>query len=309
MQMRLNFANRLKPNHLRLLIKIAETGQLQVAANMNAMSQPAASRILSDVEKMAGGPLFIRHPKGMELTQLGSIFIRHATIVVETLDELTSEASRFSTGDLGHVRIGAVTGPAVGCLMPAVREIKAETPEVELTIEVGPSTELVRGLAENHFDFVIARLPPEYDSRDFRMQPARSEKVSLLVHPDHPLVHRKNVPLSETLAFDWVIQEQGSPIRRAVEAAFLNEGLKTPLKITNSSSLLVVLSLLQDTGIIASQTQEVADMLVKGPLGAKIAVLDIEQPISISPCFVIENRFRPRSKAAERMMNAVFRWL
>ncbi|MDV4169225.1 LysR family transcriptional regulator [Rhodovulum sp. FJ3] len=307
--MPMDLARRLKPNQLQLLLRVAETGQLQQAAHMTAMSQPAASRILGDVETLVGSPLFLRHPKGMEPTLIGKVFIRHAKIILESLDELETETRRFSTGDAGHVRIGAVTGPAVGCLMPAVRQIKAETPDVELTIEVGPSTELVRGLRESRFDFVISRLPPEYDSRDFKLHPARSEQVSLLAHPDHDLVERSDISLTDTLDYEWVIQELGSPIRQAVEAAFLQEGLQTPQKVTNSSSLLVVLSLLENTGTIAPQSREVAAMLANGPLRANIAVLDIATPISVSPCFIIENRFRPPSKAAERVLSAVYSWL
>lgn len=302
----MELARRLKPNQLQLLMKVAETGQLQLAANITAMSQPAASRILADVETHVGSPLFLRHPKGMEPTLIGKVFIRHAKIILEALDELEAETKRFSTGDVGHVRIGAVTGPAVGCLMPAVRQIKSETPEVEMTIEVGPSTELVRGLSEGRFDFVISRLPPEYDSRDFRLHPARSEQVSLLAHPKHELVGKPGISLKDTLAYEWVIQELGSPIRQAVEAAFLLDGLPTPPKVTNSSSLLVVLSLLESTQTIAPQTREVASMLASGPLQANIAVIDIESPITVSPCFIIENRFRPLSKATERVLTAVF---
>jgi len=305
----MELARSLKPKQLQLLMKVAETGQLQLAANMTAMSQPAASRILADVESLFGAPLFVRHPKGMELTPIGKVFIRHAKIILESLEELEIETKRFSTGEIGHVRIGAVTGPAVGCLMPAVRQIKAETSEVEVSIEVGPSAELVRGLSEGRFDFVIARLPPEYDSRDFKLHPARSEQVSLLAHPSNELVGKKKISLRETLPYEWVIQELGSPIRQSVEAAFLREGLPTPPRVTNSSSLLVVLSLLESTRTIAPQSREVASMLANRPLMTNIAVLDVESPITVSPCFIIENRFRPISKAADRVLTAVYEWL
>ncbi|MEZ5771689.1 MAG: LysR family transcriptional regulator [Defluviimonas denitrificans] len=65
-------SRKLKPAHLRLILKIAETGQLQMAATALAMSQPAASRILNEIEVEAGTPLFLRHAKGMEPTQAGS---------------------------------------------------------------------------------------------------------------------------------------------------------------------------------------------------------------------------------------------
>ena len=305
----MDFANYLKPAHLNLLMKIAESGQLQRAAQMVAMSQPAASRVLADIEDRAGGALFERHPKGMVPTALGDICIRHAKIILEEYGALGEDARRITAGQFGRVRVGAVTGPAVGLLMPAVRAVKAEAPDIEMTIEVGPSTELVRGLVEGRFDFVIARIPPEYDPRDFRLQPARSEVVSLLVRPEHPLADRKQVTLDELSDYEWVVQEIGSPIRQAVEAAFHTKHIGTPRRVTNSSSLLVVLSLLETTDTIAPQSEEVATMLTRGPLGTKIVALELADPIMVSPCFIIRNRFRQLPQAAELVLNTVFETL
>lgn len=299
------FASRLKPAHLDLILRIAETGQLQRAANLLGMSQPAASRILMEIEARAGGPLFERHPKGMALTALGAVCLRHGKVILEEFHALDREVSRVAIGAAGHVRIGAVTGPAVGTLMPALRQIKSVFPSIELTIEVGPSTELVRGLVETRFDFIISRLPAEYDSRDFRIYPARSEEVSLLVNPDHPLAAQRDLSLADLTDFEWVVQDIGSPIRQAVETAFHLEGVDPPRKITNSSSLLIALSMLEDPRQISPQAREVGIMLVEGPLRARITRLDLRNPITVSPCLIIRDRYRQLSTSAEHALKAV----
>lgn len=302
----MDFANRLRPSHLALLMRIAETGQLQRAAQMAAMSQPAASRVLAEIEARAGGALFERHPKGMRPTALGALCIRHAKVILEEYGALEEEARRVTSGETGRVRVGAVTGPAVGLVMPAVRQVRAEAPDIEMTIGVGTSNELVRGLVDGHYDFIIARLPPNHDSRDFRLHPARNETVSLLVRPQHPLAGRREVTLAELLEHEWVVQELPSPIRQSVEAAFHSQTLDTPPRVTNSSSLLVVLALLESTDTIAPQTREVAQMLAHGALGANLVELHLAEPIMVSPCFIIQNRFRPLHSAAERLLRAVF---
>ena len=301
----MDFAARLKPAHLDLLVRIAETGPLQRAAQMAGMSQPAASRILAELETRAGGPLFDRHPKGMSLTQLGAICLRHGKVISEEYNLLDLELSRVAAGAAGHVRVGAVTGPAVGVLMPAIRQMRATAPDIEVTIDVGPSTHLVRGLVAGRYDFVISRLPADHDSRDFRLYPARSEDVSLLVHPDHPFAGEPQITLDRLRGCEWVMQESGSPIRQAVETAFHTQGLQAPDRVTNSSSLLVVLSLLQETDVIAPQAREVAEMVAQGPLAARVALLDLGEPITVSPCFVIRDRFRQVSVAAEHLLRKV----
>lgn len=301
----MDLARRLKPHHLRLIVKIAESGKLQIAAAALAMSQPAASRMLAELEGDIGEKLFQRHPKGMVPTRIGQAFLQHGRAILATLDSLGTEVEELKEGQAGEVRVGSVTGPAVQCLVPAVQAVRAASPGVEVSIEVGPSTELVRGLEEGRFEFVLARLPQDYDPREFDILPARFEMVSLIVHQDHPLATRTGLDLADLIDFDWVVQERGSPIRAAVEGAFTAAGVPVPASITNSSSLLVMLALLENSQVIAPVSNEVADLLTRPGIGARLRRLDIVQPIQVTPYFVIRSRARQFSSAVDRVLSEV----
>lgn len=289
-----------KPSHLALILKISETGQLQAAAQAMSMSQPAASRILADLEKSAGAPLFERTPKGMTVTPLGEAYLRHARVILSELDSLSKDVQRLKNGQAGEVRIGSVTGPAVATLLPAIQSMRQKTPHIDLTIEVGPSTELIRGLNEGRFDFIFARIPATQDSRDYLVHPARSEIVKLLIRDTHPVAGRKAVSLCDLTEYDWIIQERGSPIRLAVEEAFHSAAVPTPPHVINSSSLLVVLSLVERTDIIAPLSNEVASLLSGETLGARLKMVDLAQDITVSPYFIIRNRFKELPQAAQQ---------
>lgn len=289
-----------KPSHLALILKISETGQLQAAAQAMSMSQPAASRILADLEKSAGAPLFERTPKGMTVTPLGEAYLRHARVILSELDSLSKDVQRLKNGQAGEVRIGSVTGPAVATLLPAIQSMRQKTPHIDLTIEVGPSTELIRGLNEGRFDFIFARIPATQDSRDYLVHPARSEIVKLLIRDTHPVAGRKAVSLCDLTEYDWIIQERGSPIRLAVEEAFHSAAVPTPPHVINSSSLLVVLSLVERTDIIAPLSNEVASLLSGETLGARLEMVDLAQDITVSPYFIIRNRFKELPQAAQQ---------
>ncbi|WP_146588732.1 LysR family transcriptional regulator [Puniceibacterium confluentis] len=294
-----------KPSHLGLILKIAEVGQLQKAASSMAMSQPAASRILADIEKSVGAPLFKRGPKGMEETLLGAAVVRHARVILSELDGLDKDVQRLKNGLAGEVRIGSVTGPAVAILMPALEAVRAHSPHIDVTIEVGPSTDLVRGLDEGRFDFIFARMPATQDSRDFLIHPAQEEIVRLIIRDSHPLVGRTQVQLQELHAFDWVIQERGSPIRLAVEEAFHSAGEPTPTRVINSSSLLIVVALLERSDVIAPLANEVADLLSGPHLGAHLTTIDLAQKITVSPYFIIRNRFKELPQVAKDFFDEV----
>lgn len=303
----MDLIRRIKPAHLELVQKIAEVSKLQLAAEAHGISQPAASRILSDIEKSIGRPLFHRHPKGMEPTPEGIAFVRHARVILSEMDALDNELRYLQAGAIGDLRIGSVTGPAVGYLMPAIQALQQEHPALQISVEVAPSVNLIQRLDEGRFDFIMARLPPEHDSRSYQTYPARIELVSFLVHKTHPLAEHSDIELSQLQDFPWVIQERGMPIRQAVEGAFLAQGVAVPSRILNSSSLLVALAQVARGQAISPQTSEVCELLLHADIGANIAELQLRDQIVVPPYFVICDARKHRSRAAELLLQEVLK--
>lgn len=301
----MNFARKLKPHHLRLIVKISQSGKLQFAAEALGMSQPAASRTLAEIETDVGFQLFERTAKGMTPTAIGTTFVRHAQSILTSFDNMEAEVEGISEGQLGEVKVGSVTGPAIRCLVPALLKIKAETPDIEANFEVGPSTELIQRLEQGIYDFVIARIPSHYDSRAFNILPARSEIVSLVVRSSHPLAHKAKVSLQDLSDYEWTVQERGSPIRSAVESAFATEEIRMPSHITNTSSLLVMLGLLEHSDTVATLVDEVASLLTRGETNANLSILKLDRQILVPPYFIIMDRGRQLSRAAERLLEEV----
>lgn len=305
----MHFTHRLKTHQLRLVERIADLGMLQTAAAALNISQPAASRILAEIETGIGSPLFERTPKGMIPTQIGHAFLLHARSILTAFDNLGNDIEAMGKGQSGKVRIGSVTGPAVRCLVPAILKVKKDSPELEPTLEVAPSRALIRPLEQGHFDFIIARMPSEYDSRSFHMLPARSETVSLIVRASHPLVDKQNLTLKDLSDFDWTIQERGSPIRVALEEAFAREETAMPAYITNTSSLLITLGLLEQSDTIATLVEEVAQLLSTGAPKWQLRILNLKSKIKVAPYYIIRLRNRQLSRGAERVLEEAVKLL
>lgn len=301
----MNFAKRIKPTHIELILKIAETKQLQLAAQAVGMSQPAASRILSDLEEALESTFFYRHPTGMQLTPEGTIFVRHARVVMLELGNIKDELDQVRSGAIGSLRVGAVSGPALGCLMPAVKSVLARFPDARISVDVGPSSQLFRGLEEAQFDFILGRPPHTELPYNFHFIPGRGERVSLLVHRSHPMAERADISLKDLSGFSWVMQAEGSPIRRAVETAFLTAQFEAPTKVLNSSSLLVALAHISDGRAIAPVSEEVCHLMMSDEIGARLVNLRLDTPIQVAPYFVILDRRRKPTRLAENVLNEV----
>lgn len=279
---------RLSLRNLRLIRAIAESGQLSLAADKLGVTQPAASRSLGDLERLIGDPLFTRHPGGMEPTPLGDVFIRHTNTVLSQLEQALEDVNSFRNGTSGTVRVGAVTGPAVRFVVPAVQKLKSDSRNTRVSVDVAPSFELMTGIANGEYDIALCRPFAEKLLGDISVEPGRVEVLRVVARAGHPLHRRSEVGFSDLQELTWVIQRGGMPIRDAVTEAFASRGLNPPLDTVDTPSLLMALSYLENSDAVAAMTEEVADLIrsSKGPWQA----LPMADDLVLSPYSLVARR-------------------
>ena len=295
----------LKPAQLRLLHEIGESRQLQRAAEACAMTQPAASRMLAGIERTLGARLFLRQPTGMEPTEAGHAVLRRASTILHEMRGALDDVQALSRGEAGLVRIGAVTGPAVGALVGAVQAVKREAPEADITVDVLPSRELLAHLEAGDMDFILGRILPGFDSRNYDIMPIGEEKVSLLVRAAHPLAGARRVTLPQLAGQEWILQQRGAPIREATMQAFAGAGLSEPMNVVSTPSLVFTVAYLVQGDAIAPMSREVAHMLIQPPVSAGLATLALDRAIRVPPYHLLSLRRRPLSPLARRLRDCL----
>ncbi len=297
---------RLQFRHFKLIQAIAESGQISIAAERLAMTQPAASRTVAEIERLLGERLFVRHPKGVKLTPMGELLARHATVLLSDFDRATSDLHAFKSGRLGTVHIGAVTGAAVGFVVPAIQSLEQDLLSANVRVEVAPSVDLMDGLLSGDLDFVLCRIPPNTDTSRLEVLLGRVERLRLLAQHSHPLAGKRAVTLNDMCDCTWVMQAPSMPIREAVDACHIELGISPPQNVIESSSLLVTLAYLQATHAVSPVAFEVAELM--GNIASQgLAVLDLDEPVTLSPYHLIRQRGRPLGPLAQQMLLMVHR--
>lgn len=304
-----NLANRLQLRDFRLIKAIAESGQLARAADELSITQPAASRMLAGIERTIGVPLFARHPKGMTATPIGETLARNASGLLRSFDQALQETEATISGRGGTVRVGSVTGGAVGFVVPAIQRLKRTAIGVDIHVDVAPSDVLIAGLLRGDYDFVLSRIPPGTDARQFAVKRGRVETIRFLVRNDHPLIEQNPIRPEQLVGHEWVIQAPHTPMRQAVEESFLGYGIPLPSEIVNTTSLLVMIAYLASTDAIAPTSREVADLVAPEGQGGRLAALDLEDPIIINPYHLIALKNHAMSPLAVRLRDLVFEGL
>lgn len=272
----------LKLSHLRLLAALAESGQIGLAAERLNIAQPAASRLLAEVERIVGSPVHSRNGRGITLTAVGATLALRAQRVQTELRDAAREIAEVAAGEAGHVRIGSVTGPAIDRVLPVLRAARIAAPRVTAEVTVAPSDILCDQLLAGKLDFAIGRLPDGSARALFDITPIGTEPVALVVRRDHPLLQRQGLKPADLLDYDWVLPPPESILTRAVLARLGAHGLPSPPQRLSTASFLLIFSLLQQSNAIAPLARAVAGAYVTGP-SASYVLLDIDLGIEVEP--------------------------
>lgn len=293
--------------HLKLIVSLDDYGQISAAASVLNMSQPAASRMLSDMETILEAPLYDRLPRGIALTPYGKAFARRSRTILLELREASREISDLKNGTGGSVFLGAVTAPAVQIVIPAIRQVRERYPRIKINVQVETSNILAKDLLASRHDFIIARIPDDLNPRQFNSREIGIEKACLVVRRDHPLATRSAVELDELNAFEWVFQPAGSLLNRTVEKLFLARSVALPERIVNTSSLLMTMVMIRESNAISPMALEVAKRFTDKDSEGSLAILNLGFDINVQPFSLITVRDRQLSPAAMTMFDCITR--
>ncbi len=222
--------DRLKIRHLRALVALAENGSLGRAADVLAITQPAVSKTLAELEDIVGKKLFDRTPKGVKPTGAGRILLRHAGIslraIREGLDSLESEQD----GDSPAVLLGALPNVVATVLPPALLRFAESIPRARVAVRTGSNAHLVAALRQGVLDLVLGRLAEPSEMQGLSFEHLYSEPLVLVVRPLHALARRRGIDPVELRQQRLVLPDPGTRVREAADRFFVASGMGLPVR-------------------------------------------------------------------------------
>jgi molybdate transport repressor ModE-like protein len=249
--------NRLRMRQVALLLAIGRHGTLRAAAGELGMTQPAASKMLQELERAMGHPLFERVGRGLRLTDGGRCVMGYFQGLQGSLDALTRELDGIAQGGAGKLHIGSIMAASPELLSNALLALKQRYPLLSVEITIDTSDRLTESLRRGELDLVIGRVP-EGAMDDMHFRPVADEVLSVVANPDHPLAGRTRVTFTDLLQHPWILQPRGSPMRDVLEQEFRRHRAAVPRGLIETSSILTTMNLLARSDMIAVIPTEVA---------------------------------------------------
>ena len=214
---------RIKIRHLRTFVEVARLGSVGRAGNTLNVSQPAVSKTLAELEDVLGAKLMSRGRAGAALTPVGQMFLSYATASLAALRQgIDGVVESLAAGDL-RLSIGALPSVAARIVPDAAIEFGRIAPEAGLSIVSGPNGYLLSELVAGTLDLVIGRLGQPQAMAGLSFTQLYSERISLVVRPDHPLI---GVSDPRAVAdYPLIFPDKDAAIRQIAEQFFIAQGV------------------------------------------------------------------------------------
>ncbi len=145
--------------HLRYFDSLARHGHFGRAAEACAISQPALSLQMKELEDILGTPLIERGTRQISLTPLGESFAARARDILRAVDELAQLGQAAQGALSGQLRIGVIPTVAPYLLPRIVQALAVRYPDLDLRPREAVTRRLIDDLAEGRLDTAIVALP------------------------------------------------------------------------------------------------------------------------------------------------------
>lgn len=292
----------LRIRHLQLIMALSKEPSLSQAAQRIKVAQPAASKLLAEIEAILNQPLFERLPRGLAPTPQGEILIRNTAVMLRTLIQAVDELDAFSKGESGVVKIGTIMGPMIGFLLDIIDETKRLYPNLHIVVEHDISDKLVKSLLDGNLDIVLARVSNGMDVSLFKYQSMFMEKVSFICREGHHLAEKDIVTTQDFLDWPWVVQPKGSALRHKFEQIFAQDGFQSPQSVVDSTSTIFSLAMVSKSDTLTALESNIADWIQS--IGA-FKILNYKNNIYLEDCGVITVAGRLLSPGAMLMYETI----
>lgn len=293
---------RLKTRQLLLLIALDDYRNIHRAADELHMTQPAASKQIKDLEEMLDVRLFDRLPRGMEPTIYGETMIRHARMALTSLALAHDDILALKAGLAGQVEVGVIMAPAMALLPRAIARIKEHAPLLRIGVHLESSNVLLDKLQRGTLDFMIGRILEKEDSTGLVYEELTEEPACAVVRPGHPLLDKKELTLEDIAGRPWILPPPGSILRHRFDMMFRRAGLHPPVNVVDTTALLLVTALLQQTDSLHVMPQEVAQYYASLNV---MRILPIELPCKLDAFGIIRQQDHLLAPGADLLLKQV----
>ncbi len=277
---------------IQTFMEVARQGSVSKAAERLFVTQPAVSMQIKQLEDAFGLALIEPSGRNIRLTHAGEAFLVHAIAAIGQFKDLEAHMAEHVGLKKGRIDLAVVTTAKYFIPMLLV-QFGRLFKDIEVKLRIDNRENILGMLARNEADLVVmGRAPSDMDcvATAFATNP-----LTIVAAPGHVLARRKNLPFSALKDYSFVVREEGSGTRAAMERLFAQH--KTPLKVEMEmpSNETIKQAVMAGMGLSFLSMRTVRHELASG----HIALLDIQDMPQVGHWYVTHLTQKKLSPAAQ----------
>jgi DNA-binding transcriptional LysR family regulator len=245
LQLERHIGRRLKLRELYILSTVVQWGSMAKAADHLAMSQPAVSDAIANLEETLDVRLLDRNRRGVEPTIYALALLKRGTVVFDELRQGLRDIEFLSDPAAGEVRIACSQALAAGFVPAMIDEFSQRHPAVVFRlVEANTAAMEFRELRERNVDFMLGFVSRAMGDDDVNVDVLFDDQLFVVAGTQSRWAQRRKIELAELASEPWILGPPDNAVRALIVEAFRARGLAAPRDKVTSHSMPVRLHLL-----------------------------------------------------------------
>ena len=261
--------NRITLKQFRAYSTYIRMGTIKSAASELNISPPAVSQQLSLLEDNAGLPLTIKTTEGVQPSSFGKEILLASSRIENVLENCQHSLEKLDDKTNGRVSIG-IFNSANYFAPRLIAEFKKYHPHIDVRISIGNPERIFKAFRSYEFDFLVVGRPPK--EMGIESQEIGEHPHIIVGAPDHPLINKKSLKLTEMEEESFLVREEGSGTRLVMMRLFEEGGISPRIGMEVGNNESVKQSVMAGLGVALISAHTVAAEIKDG----RLKVFEIE---------------------------------
>lgn len=286
----LSALRRLRMRHLELLCHLSEATTVSAAANKLNLTQPAVSKMISEIESVSKAALFTRGRTGVQPTIQGTLLIRQACDMVQSLNRCFSEINSIGEGASGLLRMGSFSTTSI--FPKLVIDVIQQLPLLKIQIQESPPQELINALINHELDCVVTSFSREMmgdvRTKSLKLQPISTDSLCVVASTKHPFSKRRNIKWTEAVKHRWALPPKDALMTKELMYALKKMDCPDIIPVIESMSAITMKGLIQfDDNLLGIMREHQAK---EEERANNLTIVKIEPKINLPDLYLVTHK-------------------
>lgn len=243
---------------MRTLLMLHETGNLSRTAREMAMTQPALSKWLKELEQDVGASLFTRHSKGLVPTQACDLLAERSRLLLNEFARTVDLMDALKDGVETKLHVGTTPTASTEVIPATVAEMARLHPRTLVVVREGPIDALLPLLKDGRMDLIVSVLEDRDYGGDIAQSRLYREQMVIVCSPTHPLLKERRLNWAKVAAYPWIGAPRDSLVHRELMNEFALANQPLPQFVGDISSSVITANLITRTQTLSMMSRRSA---------------------------------------------------